>query len=71
MVDIGRSFPNMIDTLNDSRTRFDIGKCLVNISVSDERRENRIKAIYMMGQYAFYLGVIPECHSILYTVYIS
>jgi hypothetical protein len=68
MVDLGRSFPNMIGTLNDWQTRSEIGHRLMNISVADERRENRIKAIYLLGQYALNLGDAPECFSILYTV---
>ena len=33
---------------------------LVNLTVSDERRENRFKAVYLLGQIGYFLGDIKE-----------
>ncbi|KAJ3321339.1 hypothetical protein HDV06_004443 [Boothiomyces sp. JEL0866] len=69
MVDLGRSLPNLIDTLNDTTTRTEIGDVLMDAAVSDERMENRIKSIYLLGQFAYVLGSTRECHPMLNKIY--
>jgi hypothetical protein len=65
MVDLARSLPNLMDTLDDPSTRYDIGMVLMNISVSDERAENRLKAIYLLGQFASLIGALEECEGMM------
>lgn len=69
MVDLGRALPNLIDTLNDTTTRTEIGDVLMDAAVSDERLENRIKSIYLLGQFAYVLGSTRECHPMLNKIY--
>ncbi|KAJ3256192.1 hypothetical protein HK103_005651 [Boothiomyces macroporosus] len=69
MVDLGRALPNLIDTLNDTTTRAEIGDVLMDAAVSDERLENRIKSIYLLGQFAYVLGSTRECHPMLNKIY--
>ncbi len=63
------SLSHIIDTLNDVSTRIEIGETLLNLSSSDERLENRVKAIYLMGQYGQHLALIVECHDLLLKIY--
>ncbi|KAI8899374.1 hypothetical protein BC833DRAFT_375645 [Globomyces pollinis-pini] len=69
MVDLGRSLPNIVDTLNDQHTRNEIGDVLINCTVSDERAENRIKALYLLGQFSLVLGHLSECHPMLSKIF--
>ncbi|KAJ3371494.1 hypothetical protein HDU91_005136 [Kappamyces sp. JEL0680] len=69
LVDVGRALPTLVDTLNDTVTRTDLGELLLNLCFSDERLENRIKSIYLLGQYATVLGATLECHSLLSKIF--
>ncbi|KND03878.1 uncharacterized protein SPPG_08927 [Spizellomyces punctatus DAOM BR117] len=60
MVALRRAIPMINDTLLDSTTRESLIRVLVNLMVSDERTENRLKAVYLLGQLGFYLGAVRE-----------
>lgn len=56
LTDISRAIPNLNETLNDLTTLTQLADTLMYVSVGDERRENRIKAFYLLGQVAAVLG---------------
>ncbi|KAI9106297.1 hypothetical protein DFS34DRAFT_58191 [Phlyctochytrium arcticum] len=60
MVALKRAVPTINDTLLDSITRESLIRVLINLMVSDERSENRLKAVYLLGQLGFYLGAVRE-----------
>ncbi|KAJ3042819.1 hypothetical protein HDV00_006640 [Rhizophlyctis rosea] len=60
MVALRRAIPVINDTLLDSITRANLFRVLINLTVSDERSENRLKAVYLLGQLGFYLGTVRE-----------
>lgn len=41
---------------------------LVNLMVSDEQRENSLKAIYLLGQIGFYLGSVRDYNELILIV---
>jgi hypothetical protein len=69
MNDIARAIPSMLDNLHDSVARDEILEMLVTLSLSDERFENRVKAVYLLGQVAAFLGVAEDCHELLSKVF--
>ncbi|KAI9003546.1 hypothetical protein BC832DRAFT_540384 [Gaertneriomyces semiglobifer] len=56
MVALRRAIPVINDTLLDATTREGLVRVLVNLMHSDEREENRVKAVWLLGQLGFYLG---------------
>ncbi|KAI9336135.1 hypothetical protein BDR26DRAFT_920198 [Obelidium mucronatum] len=54
------AIPVINDTLLDSSTRQNLMLTLVNLMVSDCRKENRLKAIYLIGIIAQQLGIVRE-----------
>ncbi|KAJ3299223.1 hypothetical protein HK104_009688 [Borealophlyctis nickersoniae] len=60
MVALRRAIPVINDTLLDSTTRENLIRVLLNLMISDERSENRLKAVYLLGQLGFYLGTVRE-----------
>lgn len=44
---------------------------LINLMVSDERRENRLKAVYLLGQLGFYLGAVQEHDELMFSSFKS
>ncbi|KAK5666267.1 hypothetical protein QVD99_007029 [Batrachochytrium dendrobatidis] len=60
MVALGRALPCIIKTLVDSVICFNIVSLLMNLVVSDERKENRLKAVYLIGQLGVQLGSVEE-----------
>lgn len=69
MTDLGRALGTIMDTLNDNHVRVELVDCLLQISSSDERLENRVKAIYLLGQFAIAVANTEECHQSLKKVY--
>ncbi|KAJ3148956.1 hypothetical protein HDU86_007314 [Geranomyces michiganensis] len=60
MCALRRAIPVINDTLLDSTVREGLIRVLVNLMLSDERTENRLKAVYLLGQMGFYLGSVRE-----------
>ncbi len=60
-----RGVPLINQTLLDSGTREKLLSVLLNITVSDERKENRQKAIYLLGELASYFSSIREHDELL------
>ncbi|KAI9202395.1 uncharacterized protein BJ171DRAFT_584296 [Polychytrium aggregatum] len=50
------ALPSINDTLLDSTTRESLIRILINLVNSDERFENRLKAVYLLGELGHYLG---------------
>jgi hypothetical protein len=69
MTDLGRALGTIMDTLNDNHARLELVDCLLQISSSDERLENRVKAIYLLGQFAIAVANAEECLQSLKKVY--
>jgi hypothetical protein len=69
MTDLGRALGTIMDTLNDNHARLELVDCLLQISSSDERLENRVKAIYLLGQFAIAVANAEECIQSLKKVY--
>ncbi|TPX62603.1 hypothetical protein PhCBS80983_g00408 [Powellomyces hirtus] len=65
MCALRRAIPVINDTLLDSTTRESLIRVLVNLMLSDERTENRLKAVYLLGQMGFYLGTVREHDQLL------
>ncbi|KAJ3002411.1 UNVERIFIED_CONTAM: hypothetical protein HDU68_006253, partial [Siphonaria sp. JEL0065] len=63
------AIPVINDTLLDSSTRQNLLLVLVNLMVSDERKENRLKAIYLIGVIAQQLGIVREHDTMLLKVF--
>ncbi|KAJ3353647.1 hypothetical protein HDU83_006556 [Entophlyctis luteolus] len=61
--------PVINDTLLDYSTRENLLLVLVNLMQSDERRENRLKAIYLIGVISFQLGFVREHDDMLLRVF--
>ncbi|KAJ3175403.1 hypothetical protein HDU87_006223 [Geranomyces variabilis] len=59
------AIPVINDTLLDSTVREGLVRVLVNLMLSDERTENRLKAVYLLGQLGFYLGTVREHDQLL------
>ncbi|KAI9362448.1 hypothetical protein DFJ73DRAFT_756739 [Zopfochytrium polystomum] len=59
------ALPTINDTLLDFTTRENIFNVLINLTISDERKENRLKAVYLLGQLALQLGAIREHDDLL------
>ncbi|KAJ3408961.1 hypothetical protein HDV05_004665, partial [Chytridiales sp. JEL 0842] len=64
MCALKRAIPVINDTLLDYTTRENLVRVLINLMHSDERKENRLKAVYLIGQLAFHLGNVRE-HDLL------
>ncbi|KAJ3213593.1 hypothetical protein HDU67_002684 [Dinochytrium kinnereticum] len=60
MCAIRRAIPIINDTLLDSTTRENLILVLANLMISDERKENRLKAVYLLGQLGLHLGSVRE-----------
>ncbi|KAI8820517.1 uncharacterized protein EV422DRAFT_73879 [Fimicolochytrium jonesii] len=69
MAALRRAIPVINDTLLDSTTRESLIRVLINLMVSDERSENRLKAVYLLGQLGFYLGTVREHDDLLMTAF--
>ncbi|RKO93893.1 hypothetical protein BDK51DRAFT_20030, partial [Blyttiomyces helicus] len=69
MVALRRAIPTINDTLMDNQTRENLIRMLINLMISDERSENRLKAVYLLGQLAFYLGTVREHDDLLFIAY--
>ncbi|KAL2918327.1 hypothetical protein HK105_202254 [Polyrhizophydium stewartii] len=69
MIALCRALPVIKETLVDNQTRFNIVSVLVNLVVSDERQENRIKAVYLLGQLGATLASVREYHQLMLTVF--
>ncbi|KAJ3127873.1 hypothetical protein HK098_005649 [Nowakowskiella sp. JEL0407] len=60
MVALNKTIPVINSTLLDSTTHENVIQVLVNLMISDERSENRLKAVFLLGQLGFYLGTVRE-----------
>ncbi|KAI8848054.1 hypothetical protein BC829DRAFT_433513 [Chytridium lagenaria] len=60
MCAIRRAIPIINDTLLDATTRENLVLVLANLMISDERKENRLKAVYLLGQLGLHLGSVRE-----------
>ncbi|KAI8804387.1 hypothetical protein BJ742DRAFT_713319, partial [Cladochytrium replicatum] len=60
MVSLKRAIPVINETLLDSTTCENLLRILSNLIVSDEKTENRLKAVYLIGHIGFYLGTVRE-----------
>ncbi|KAI8925707.1 hypothetical protein BC831DRAFT_550468 [Entophlyctis helioformis] len=69
MIALNRALPVIKETLVDNLTRFNLVSVLVNIVVSDERRENRLKAVYLLGQMGSILAYVREYHQLMLTAF--
>eukprot|EP00842_Homolaphlyctis_polyrhiza_P001846 jgi/Hompol1/2662/HPOL_006126-RA len=69
MIALNRSLPVIKETLVDSITRFNLISILVNLVVSDERHENRLKAVYLIGQMGAVLAPVREYHQLMLTAF--
>ncbi|KAJ3092272.1 hypothetical protein HK102_009083 [Quaeritorhiza haematococci] len=65
MFALRRAIPVINDTLLDFSTRENLVRVLIGLMVSDERAENRLKAVYLLGQLGFYLGSVKEHANLL------
>ncbi|KAJ3397657.1 hypothetical protein HDU92_005399 [Lobulomyces angularis] len=65
MYALSLAIPVINDTLLDSTTRNNLIIVLVNLMVSDERAENRLRAVYLLGQLGSYLGSVREHDALL------
>ncbi|KAJ3262197.1 hypothetical protein HDU77_000417 [Chytriomyces hyalinus] len=63
------AIPVINDTLLDYTTRQNILLVLVNLMISDERQENRLKAVYLIGKIASELGLVREHDGLLLRVF--
>ncbi|KAJ3063074.1 hypothetical protein HDU98_001062, partial [Podochytrium sp. JEL0797] len=63
------AIPVINDTLLDSSTRQNLVLILVNLMISDERMENRLKAVYLIGIIAQQLGIVREHDNMLLRVF--
>ena len=69
MNDIARALPCLLDNLHDAVARDEILDILVTLSLADERFENRVKAVYLLGRVAVALGSSEECQKSLQKVF--
>ncbi|KAJ3300317.1 hypothetical protein HDU76_006123, partial [Blyttiomyces sp. JEL0837] len=60
MCSLKTALPMINDTLLDSATRENLFTVLINLMISDERNENRLKAVYLLGQLGSQLGSVRE-----------
>ena len=60
MLALNLALPRIMETLVDDSTRAKMIRVLIDIMAGDERLENRVKAIYLLGQIGFYLGATQE-----------
>ena len=69
MAYISKALPSLNETLLDSLVRECLFKVLANLMMSDERPENRLKAVYLLGRLAFHLGNVKEHDDLLYSAF--
>ncbi|KAG5458200.1 MAG: hypothetical protein BJ554DRAFT_1623, partial [Olpidium bornovanus] len=62
--DVRARKPRLVPTLRLLAIHGD--QTLLNIMISDERRENRLKAVYVLGELGFFLGAVREHDNLLY-----
>lgn len=60
LLDLSRALSSLIDTLNDPLVFEDIVLVLIEMTMVDERRENRVKAVYLLGQIGSTIGSIDR-----------
>ncbi|KAJ1546382.1 hypothetical protein HK096_005153, partial [Nowakowskiella sp. JEL0078] len=60
MAALQKTIPVINETLLDSTIHKSLFHVLVNLMVSDERTENRLKAVYLIGKLGLYLGSVRE-----------
>ncbi|KAJ1336456.1 hypothetical protein BSLG_007240 [Batrachochytrium salamandrivorans] len=65
MIALERSLPFIDNPLVDNKSRFSIVSLLTNLAVSDERKENQLRAIYLLGKIGSELQKVQEYHTLL------
>jgi hypothetical protein len=60
-----QSLPSINKTLQDSKTRSEIGKRILEIVKGDERKENRTRGLFVLGEWISQMGNSIDMHPLL------